>query len=246
VTNQFFDRCDLHLPHKDWANDRLEAENYAAIERWALHFRTHCLPKGAPTPSPVIPDTIIANLDPFYATWGTNVWAYTLLRSQVVWNNTYAVTQFAGGAHGIVETGVSTDSRYPAAISLPVGTYRSFSLSCTFSERDYNTGNPILSTDPGGMDSVTRTLEVAIRVSSSGVLVGSWPVSVSGPRFLTTVRVDVPAQTLSAVSLVRAFATFTNIRDDHLAAPAHYGGGYFQGHTAPDTVPSVGVRIGGH
>lgn len=42
-----FDRCHLHIPHKDWANDPRESENYRAIERWVKNFIENCMGGGA-------------------------------------------------------------------------------------------------------------------------------------------------------------------------------------------------------
>lgn len=33
-----FNACKLHIPHKDWAEDAQERQNYEAIERWSLQL----------------------------------------------------------------------------------------------------------------------------------------------------------------------------------------------------------------
>jgi hypothetical protein len=37
---QMFGKCDFHAPHKDWANNPLEKQNWEAVEQWSQRLKS--------------------------------------------------------------------------------------------------------------------------------------------------------------------------------------------------------------
>jgi hypothetical protein len=122
-----FSPCDLHLPHKGWADDARELVNYAVIEQWATTFRTNCLPSaGAPAASPA-PIAVTLHRRARVMNYSTNTG-----------QDVEYVADLMGSSVGIPSALVQT----PTLSFIPPGDYIQVAAQFTFHENTTNT-NPV-------------------------------------------------------------------------------------------------------